>query len=392
MENSKQNTFHNKLQESIEEKRIIKLVISNKRDKNSDLKKIIVKIIELKNGYFLNFVFNHETKDITKNFKFEEGIELIKENLSDKFYNANLFTNSEDITLTQFNNGKVLLKIKENTTFKPLTIFDHDRTKNRIISTKNNIYLRELGVISENSEVYNKMIDKYKQINRYIELLAPYLNEIQLNENTHIVDMGSGKGYLTFALYDYLVNNLQHRVKMTGVEFRKELVDICNEIAKKANFTELDFKEGTIEKTAIEKIDVLIALHACDTATDEAIFRGIKSNASLIVCAPCCHKQIRKEMNVSNELSQIVKHGILKERQAEIITDSLRALIMESKGYKTSVFEFISTDHTPKNLMIVGRKIDNDSLNKNKTLETINSIKELFGIKKHYLESLLELN
>lgn len=391
MENNKLNNFYNKLHELIEEKQLVKLVISNKRNKNSDLKKIIVKIIKIKNGYFLNFVFNHETKDITKNFKIQEGIKLITEKLTDQFFNANLFTNTKNIILSQFKNGKVLLKIKDNITFEPVTIFDHDRIKNRIISTKNNIYLRELGVISENSEVYNKMIDKYKQINRYIELLAPNLNEIQINENTHIVDMGSGKGYLTFALYDYLVNILHHKVNMTGVEFRKELVDKCNSIAKKASFSDLNFKEGTIEKTEIKKIDVLIALHACDTATDEAIFRGIKSNASLIVCAPCCHKQIRKEMNVINELSHIVKHGILKERQAEIITDSLRALIMESKGYKTNVFEFISTEHTPKNLMIVGRKIDKYGINKEKIQESIISIKELFGIKKHYLESLLEM-
>lgn len=389
MENNKLSTFYNKLHEAIEEKQLVKLILSNKRDKNSDLKKIIIKIIELKNSYFLNFVYNHNTKDITKNYKFEEGINLIINILSEQFYNCNLFTNAEDIILNQFKNGKVILKSKENTSFVPLTIFNHDRTKNRIISTKNNIYLRELGVISEKWEVYNKMIDKYKQINRYIELLSPNLKEIELNEDTHIADMGSGKGYLTFALYDYLVNNLHYNVKMTGVEFRKELVDKCNEIAKKSNFSGLDFIEGTIEKAKIEKIDILIALHACDTATDEAIFRGIKSKASLIVCAPCCHKQIRREMNVTNELSQVVKHGILKERQAEIITDSLRALIMESKGYKTNVFEFISTEHTPKNLMIIGRKIDNFEKNLDEILETIDSIKKLYGIEKHYLENLL---
>lgn len=132
-------------------------------------------------------------------------------------------------------------------------------------------------------------------------------------------------------------------------------------------------------------------MHACDTATDEAIYRGITSDASLIVCAPCCHKQIRKEFNVTNELRHVVKYGILKERQAEIITDSLRALILEAYGYKTKVFEFISTEHTPKNLMIVGRKVLSNNPDKEKLMETIQAIKKIYGIEKHYLETLLNI-
>ena len=235
------------------------------------------------------------------------------------------------------------------------------------------------------------MTDKFKQINRYIELLSPYLKEIEFKDNFHITDMGSGKGYLTFALYDYLTNNQSKVVRMTGVEFRDDLVKTCNTIAEKANFKNLKFIKGTIEKAKIEQLDVLIALHACDTATDEAIFRGIKSNASLIVCAPCCHKQIRKEFNVTNELSYVVNHGILKERQAEIITDALRALIMESFGYKTKIFEFISTEHTPKNLMIVGQKTGNTLKDKELIYENIAAIKNTYGINKHYLEKLLNI-
>ena len=139
----------------------------------------------------------------------------------------------------------------------------------------------------------------------------------------------------------------------------------------------------------LEKIDILIALHACDTATDDAIFRGITANATLIVCAPCCHKQIRKEFRVTNELKSVMKQGILMERQAEIITDGLRALIMESQGYKTKIFEFISTEHTPKNLLIVGRKVPGKPAEKQKILDNIIKIKALYGIRQHYLEGLL---
>jgi len=201
--------------------------------------------------------------------------------------------------------------------------------------------------------------------------------------------MGSGKGYLTFALYDFLTNNLKKSVNMTGVEFREDLVNVCNAIAEKANFNQLAFKKGTIADTNLEKIDILIALHACDTATDDAIYRGITSDASLIVCAPCCQKQIRKAMNVTNELSNITKFGILKERQAEIITDTLRAMIMEAYGYKTNVFEFISLEHTPKNVMIVGKKNSKTKPDKKQILDNIAAIKKVYGIDKHYLETLL---
>ena len=271
----------------------------------------------------------------------------------------------------------------------PLT-FTHDKMKDKLIDLKDNIYLRELDITNGNFEVRREMSDKYRQINKYIELLEPNINELTLSGSLHVVDMGSGKGYLTFALYDYLTNNLKIEAKMTGVEFRQDLVDICTEIATKAGFNHLDFKKGNIADTKLEKIDILIALHACDTATDDAIFRGIKSDASLIVCAPCCHKQIRKAMNVTNELKSITRFGILKERQAEIITDTIRAMILEVFGYKTNVFEFVSLEHTPKNVMIVGKKTTKNP-DKQKILENISAIKKIYGIEKHYLETLLNL-
>ena len=389
MNNKPIEIFFNQLSTFIENKELIKLILSNKKDKSSDLKNITVTIVKLKSGYRLNFVFRHNTNDITKNYDFEEGQELIKELFNEKFYNTDILSNGENLSLVTTSKGKVRLK-RSAPTLQPMTTFNHDRVKDRPIKTNKNIYLRELGIINADWEVRHEMGDKYRQINRYIELLSPYFKEFELKDNFHVVDMGSGKGYLTFALFDYLTNNQSKSVQITGIEFRDELVKLCNSIALKADFKNLKFIKGTIEKAEFENIDVLIALHACDTATDEAIYRGITADASLIVVAPCCHKQIRKEFNVTNELGYVVNHGILKERQAEIITDSLRALIMESRGYKTKVFEFISTEHTPKNLMIVGRKIKSGMVNKKSIMENISAIKNLYGIKKHYLETLFE--
>ena len=156
-------------------------------------------------------------------------------------------------------------------------------------------------ITDDKGNVFKATQDKYIQINHYIEILSSLLKNLPQREILNVVDMGSGKGYLTFALYDYLTNVLNVKTKITGVEFRKDLVILCNSISKKSNFTNLFFEEGTIENFTTTTIDVLIALHACDTATDDAIAKGIKANANLIVVAPCCHKQIRKQITLNKK-------------------------------------------------------------------------------------------
>ena len=382
------NDFFDKLVAIIDGKNLIRLLLSGKRNKESDLKNIVITIVKLKKGYFLNFVYRYNTKDITKNYTEEEGVLLIKEALEKDFMNANVFSDSEDIVLQICNNGKVIMKIKKPSA-NAVPAFSHDKIKDRLIRTESNIYLRELGIVNADWDVRREMSDKYKQINKYVDLMKPYLEGLSL-DGCNIADMGSGKGYLTFALNDYITNTLQKNITMTGVELRSDLVDACNNIAQKSGFENLNFIKGTIKNTTLSNINILIALHACDTATDDAIYSGITSKASLIVCAPCCHKQIRREFDVPAPLNNVTKYGILKERQAEIITDSIRALLLEASGYKTNVFEFISTEHTPKNVMIVGKKT-NESPDVNNILDNIASIKKVFGIKSHYLETLLSL-
>lgn len=388
MEKNPETIFFDRLEKIIDDRELVKLVISNQKNKSSDLNSIIVTIAQLKRGFRLNFIFRHKTKDITKNYEFIDGIEIIKKVFNIDFYNIDLFSNSENIRLISSAGGKSKV-IYQEPTLQPVISFSHDRVKPRIISTVGNIYLKELEITNANWEVRREMSDKFKQINRYIELVEPEIRDIPLTSDYHVVDMGSGKGYLTFALYDYLANKLGKIPVMTGVEVREDLVESCNKIAEKSGFDKLTFISGTINSVELKKIDILIALHACDTATDDAIYRGITSDASLIVCAPCCHKQIRKELNVTGELRNVVKYGILKERQAEIITDTIRAMILEAYGYKTKVFEFISTEHTPKNVMIVGRRTVKENPDKQKILDEIRLLREIFGIRKHYLEVMM---
>jgi len=385
---NQEHIFSEKINSSVENGEFIKLIISNKRNKQSDLKKITISPIKIRKGFRLSFIYNYETKDIIKNYEPEEAQKIIFNELKTNFNNAELFTENEIIRLFFFGkNNKAKIKISEPT-FKPVVNLNHDRQKQKRVRLKNNIWLRELNVTTSEDVIKKDMHDKYRQINKYLEVIENTVIKKISKKTIKIADAGSGKGYLTFALYDYLKNSLNINTEITGIEFRQELVDKCNTISQKAKFEHLKFIQGNIIDTIIKNIDIFIALHACDTATDEAIFKGIRSNAKFIVVAPCCQKQIRRQMNVSNALSSLTKHGILKERQAVILTDGLRALILEAYGYKTKVFEFISTEHTPKNIMIVAEKTKL-KIDKEHVLKNIEEIKKMFGIEFHYLEKLL---
>lgn len=388
MQTNQERIFSDKIKMSIENDEFIKLIISNKRNKKSELNKINVTPVEIKKGFRLSFVYSFNTKDITKNFESDKAITNIFSELKDNFMNAELFTVNEIIRLyIDSTNNKAKIKVSEPT-FKPVVNLNHDRKKQKRVFLKNNIWLRELGVTTSEDVIKKDMHDKYRQINKYLEVIENIVIKKTSEKTLRIYDAGSGKGYLTFALYDYLKNSLKKEVKITGIEFRQELVDKCNKISEIAKFENLNFVQGTIIDANIKNVDIFIALHACDTATDEAIYRGIIENAKFIVVAPCCQKQIRKEMSVTNVLSSLTKYGILKERQAVILTDGLRALILEANGYKTKVFEFISTEHTPKNIMIVAEK-STEKIDKKVILKNIDDIKKMFGIEFHYLEKLL---
>jgi hypothetical protein len=374
--------FSEYIQKAIDTNELVKLTLGGKRQKESDLKNIFIKPVLLKDGKRLSFVYRHNTKDITKNFTAIEAISAISRHLQEDFFNADLFTVIADYQLLQ-QNGKVKLTQKQASHSSAAAV-QHDKQKQRIIQTKNKLYLHQLGITSAEGMVKKDMQDKYKQINRYVEIIEGIIKDIDFGKSISVADMGSGKGYLTFALYDYLANILRLKVAVSGIEMRDDLVNTCNRIAGASHFNQLHFTKGTIAGTELKSVDMLIALHACDTATDDAIYKGIQANAKVIVAAPCCHKQIRKQMKPTNALSSVTRHGILLERQAEMVTDTIRALL-----YKTKVFEFIGTEHTPKNVMIVGVKSNHAF--REESIEKVKALKEMFNIQEHYLEKLLKV-
>lgn len=388
-------TFFDKVRESIQQDEFIKMSLGDYNGTELYLKNVYIKPVIIKREKKLSFVFRYKTQDITQNFEISTGIMEIQGLLKvEGFRVATLFTESQNLSCQLTKKGTWILRKEEPTAKKPM-LLAHDKQKERKLDSAGKVYLQELGLTDAAGKVYKNAQDKWKQINHYIEILSAMLKRLPQKDTLNVVDMGAGKGYLTFALYDYLVHKLQKRTYLVGVEYRKDLVELCNQVAAKSDFKNLLFLRGAIEEYQPESdLDMLIALHACDTATDDAIAKGIRHHADLIVVAPCCHKQIRREMEKNktpNGLDFLLKHGIFMERQAEMVTDGLRALIMEYYGYQTRVFEFVSDAHTPKNVLVVGERKSIDPKRQQEILAKIRSIKTYFGIDYHHLETLLEV-
>lgn len=382
------------LSQSLEANTFVKLSLGNYKGMTEGLKNCYVKRVQIKKEDKLSFTYRYQTKDIVKNYSIEEGVVIVQNFIENKeFKHASLFTTEFDAVFEYLNGVKSSYKkIKASQTELPP--LEHNIQKNRLIVADGKSYLQQLKITNEKGQVNPNAQDKFKQINHYVELLSPLIKNLPKHQTLKVVDMGAGKGYLTFALYDYLTNVLNLNAKVTGIEYRKDLVELCNSIAKKSNFEELHFQQGTIIDADTSEANVLIALHACDTATDDAIYKGVMSNADLIVVAPCCHKQIRRELEqykTKNDLDFLVKHGIFLERHAEMLTDGMRSLILEYCGYSTKVFQFISDAHTPKNVMVVAEKKTKTESQKQEILAKLKETKTYFGIGSHYLEKLIGL-
>ena len=378
------------LKESWSTDQFIRLTLSKIRKGSDAATRVTIRPVVIKGKAQLSFVSQYPTKDITKNYSFAEAEKRISNLLETAYLIANLFTTEKQIILEMRRNGKATLRTQANKMTDDLPARSHDRKKKDWIADKR--FLVELGILNSSGNVKKDKGDKYRQIKKFVEIVDGLLRQqpaLADRDPLRIVDMGAGKGYLTFALYDYFTHTLNRSVKITGVELREALIEKGNAIAKALDYKGLRYESGFIQEYELPETDILLALHACDTATDDAIYKGIKAKAELIICAPCCHKQIRRAITKSEDLQPILQHGILLERQAEIITDTIRALLLETQGYKTKIFEFISTEHTGKNLMIVGQKHERP-VNTETLLTQVASIKKRFGIDAHYLEKLLD--
>lgn len=373
------------LSQSVLDTNFVKLTLSKPIRKSDGLPNVYIRLVNIKGAEFLQFTYRYTTNDKVKNYSLQEAIAELETLLLENFRVATLFTLANDLLVFISKKKKVSYK-KNAPSFKNKLPETHDKPKERLAQAGG--YLEHLGITDKNGKVIHKMADKYRQINKYLEIIEGLLKSTKLPKKINIVDMGSGKGYLTFALYDYLVNQKKYNATVTGIELRKELVDYCNDVAQKSDFKNLSFVAQPIQEYDNAKIDILIALHACDTATDDAIYKGLSARAELIICAPCCHKQIRQQVKGKEQESPLLKYGIFKERQFEMVTDTIRALILEKHNYNTKVFEFISNEHTRKNVMLVGTK-SSKKVDTSKAEDKIAALKNAYQIEEHYLETLL---
>lgn len=389
--------FFTHIQDAFNNKSLQRLVLSKYQGSEPELERITIRPVKIKDELLLSFLYEYRTNHITKNLTLTEAIAFLHAALGVDFKNAHLLSDQWEIQLSFSKKGKVLLNKHRNKNHTAANDnsadkenLAHNKEKHRFVE-QSRPYLRELGITDANGQIIPAMSRKWKQINKFIEVLSGAIENTGLaqREKVHIADFGSGKAYLTFAVHDYLSEQLGVNTQVTGVELRQALVDLCNQTANKLCLSGIQFEQGDVKHFAAQGINVMIALHACDTATDYAIHMGIRTDAEIIMCSPCCHKQIRPQFKSPALLAPVLQHGIHLGQEAEMITDGLRALLLEANGYDTQVFEFISLEHTSKNKMILAQKRkaprDNSLI-----LQQIAAIKAFYGITEHCLEQLLE--
>jgi len=329
------------------------------------LHNVFVRPVALKTGPCLTFVWRHATRDVTKNHALAEALTIVETALGRDFLDAHLLTATQTAQFETQPDGTARLRVKStqppsaSAAAAPPPPPAHNAPKHYLIPA-DAPWLESLGVTNNRGQPREGMADKFRQIQKFAELLShlvaeafptatPPTGATPPSPALRVVDAGSGKGYLTFAVAALL----GERAHVTGIESRPELVALCNRVAAQHGLAHrLTFLAGTIADTPTESCDLLIALHACDTATDDALARGLAAQARLLVVSPCCQKELRPQLTAPPVLAEALRHGIFQERQSEFVTDALRAQLLEWAGYQTKVFEFISTEHTAKNLMI----------------------------------------
>jgi hypothetical protein len=346
--------FIEKLRTALQDRAFVKLTLSEPHGPDETLQNVYGRLVDLRAGSHVQLVYRHTRKDVTKNVPLAEAADLVGDLIGNSFRRGYLFTTAGDWQWHGPAEGTLKAK---RASFTAAPAPSHDRPKHKAVT--NARWLTLLGVTAPDGTARPGMADKLRQIERYVEILGHLVASGPLRDaqSVSLADLGAGKGYLTFAAYDYF-RSRGCEVKMTGVESRLELVEATNRVARDCECEGLNFVHGEIAGyQPVGSLDALIALHACDTATDDALALGVRSGAQLIVAAPCCHREVRPQINPPEVLSPVLRHGILLEREAEVITDAIRALLLEMHGYSARVFEFISPEHTGKNLMIAADRL-----------------------------------
>lgn len=364
--------------EEVFKSEIIKIVISNKVKKDEKYNKIAINLKENNKNKFYQIEKFTDKQVFHENIKINEISDKVVELIFGNYKQMTAWSNNEIFDLKISKKGKIFLGKKKNDNSK-IVAKGHNKEKNYILKEGMIIEpLIDLGVFTKEGKVVNSKYDKYKQINRFIEIIDDEIKKNDYKELT-ILDFGCGKSYLTFVLYYYFVKIKNINVKMIGLDLKEDVIKKCNDIAKRYNYENLHFELGDINGFKYNnKVDMVITLHACDTATDYALYNAIKWNSKMIFSVPCCQHEFNSQMK-ANELSILTKYGIVQERVAALMTDSVRANLLECVGYKTQLLEFIDIAHSPKNILIRASKNNISKEKKEKSLNEVNNLIRTFN-------------
>ena len=378
----------------------LRLVLSKPRAAGSDLQRVAMRPVMLRGEAGFSLVYSHATRDLTVNLSHAVALARVRSLLAETFQHAHLRTGDAEVALLVSRKGHATLRetrLAQPDAAPPADGGAHDRAKHRWVDIARP-FLVELGVTDAQHRLVPAMARKWKQINKFVEVFdhafaASELKDMNDAAAPRVVDFGAGKGYLTFALHDHLQHRLGRQPQVRGVELRADLVALGNATVQRLGIEGLAFEQGDVREqggaSEAAAIDVMIALHACDTATDQAIHLGVRAGAAVILVSPCCHQELRPQLLVPHPLRPMLMHGIHLGQHAEMLTDSLRALLLEACGYQTRVFEFVALEHSQKNKMILAVKRPTTPARAAELRAQVTEVKSFHAVREQCLERLL---
>lgn len=351
-EESNMNTINQLFCQVIESRQLNKIIFAGKRRKSIEYKRITLRPVTIRGELMYQAEYQYEKKVTHRNISAFEAVDFAMAAVADDFKQVNILTETEDIQILASKPSKPRITRKVLETRREAASLDHDRKKHYIIEDgKPCDFLIKLGVMGEDGHVFDRHYSKFRQINRFLEIVDNAMDALPQNRTLRIIDFGCGKSYLTFALYYYLRVLHNRDVEIVGLDLKEDVIAFCSRTARQLNYTGLKFLTGDIADYESDGADMVVTLHACDTATDYALINAVRWNSQVILSVPCCQHQLFSQ--IDNEVSQpMLKHGIIRDKFTELLTDGLRGLKLEANGYDVDMIEFTSLEHTSKNIMI----------------------------------------
>lgn len=386
---NRQLQLQQELQPLMEQGSLYQAILSSPKSKEGATK-IVARPIQLKEGLFYQFESYYSNKVLHQNIPAVDAAEALTHYIVNQYKQTLIKAQAQQIHIMSSNKGQLNIKRKANTDKQLLQpVQQHNRQKRRVLEEGKPVaFLIELGIMTADGRIHAKKQDKFRQINRFLEMVEDVLDHLPKDRTLKIVDFGCGKSYLTFALYHYLTVLQKRNIEIIGLDLKKEVIQFCNELANKLNYHSLSFLVGDIaEYDGLTEVDMVVTLHACDTATDAAIGKAVNWGASVIMSVPCCQHELFPQVK-SELLEPLLSQGLLKERFASLATDGIRGQLLESIGYRVQMLEFIDPEHTPKNLLIRAVKPQELVFNNKKWNEYV-AFKQFLSVE-HTLEKVLQ--